>query len=276
MSILEEQALLTTWQAPRFDRTPITEASRGDLDDELVDDFARTVRLRDRQGLGRFEGDELLRRAGVITTDGVPTLAGLLALGTYPQQWFPQFVVRAAAEPKATDAPGARARNQVTLTGPIPRMLDAALEWAEQTFDTTIVSRSDGTVVDVPAYPLVAFRELIANALLHRDLDQWSQGMAVEVRLRHDRLIITNPGGLYGVTVDRLGKNMVTSARNMWLVNICQYLRSPESGGRIIEALATGIPTIAHALELNGLPPAQYSEVSNRFTAMLGPPPDNR
>ncbi|WP_051162768.1 ATP-binding protein [Nocardia brevicatena] len=276
MSTLEEQAFLAARQAPHFDRTPVTEASRSDLDDELVDDFARTVRLRDRHGLGRFSGEELLRRAGVITTGGVPTLAGLLALGTYPQQWFPQFVVRAAAEPGPTDPPGTRARNQVTLTGPIPRMLDAALEWAGQTFDTAIVSRPDGTVVDVPSYPLVAFRELIANALLHRDLDQWSQGMAVEVRLRRDRLIVTNPGGLYGVTVDRLGKDAVTSARNMWLVNICQYLRSPESGSRVIEALATGIPTIAHALKAGGLPPAQYSDMGIRFTAVLRTTADPR
>ncbi|WP_459547533.1 hypothetical protein [Nocardia sp. X0981] len=73
-------------------------------------------------------------------------MAGLLALGTYPQQWFPQYGIRAAAEAGPTDPPGARARNQVTLTGPIPRMLDAALEWAGQTFDTAIVSRPDGTV----------------------------------------------------------------------------------------------------------------------------------
>jgi ATP-dependent DNA helicase RecG len=148
-------------------------------------------------------------------------------------------------------------------------MLDAALDWARQTFDTAIVTQRDGTVIDVPAYPLAAFRELIANALLHRDLDIWSAGMAIEVRLRRDRLVVTNPGGLYGITLDRLGKEAVTSARNMWLVKTCQYLRSPESGGRVIEALATGIPTIAEALDDAGLPPAQYADTGIRFTAVL-------
>ena len=60
------------------------------------------------------------------------------------------------------------------------------------------MSESDGTVHDQPAYPLTAFRELIANALVHRDLDHWSAGRPVEVRLRHDRLVISNPDGLYG------------------------------------------------------------------------------
>jgi ATP-dependent DNA helicase RecG len=269
MSALEEQAFLASRQPPLFDRQPVADATRTDLDDELVDDFARTVRLRDRRGLGRFEGDELLRRAGVITVDGVPTVAGLLALGTYPQEWFPRLVIQAAAEPSPSDPPGRRARNQVTITGPIPRMLDTALEWAEQTFDSAIVTMSDSTVVDIPSYPLVAFRELIANALLHRDLDHWSMGMAIEVRLRRDRLIVSNPGGLYGITVDRLGIDAVTSARNARLVNISQYLRSPDSGGRVIEALATGIPTITQALADARLPPAQYADAGIRFTAVL-------
>ncbi|MCP2321075.1 ATP-dependent DNA helicase RecG [Nocardia amikacinitolerans] len=269
MSAVEEQAFLALRQPSLFDRRPVEGAARSDLDDELIEDFTRNVRSRDRRGLGRFVGDELLKRAGAITSDGTPTVAGLLSLGTHPQQWLPRFVIQAAAEATATDPAGSRVRNQVTITGPIPRMLDAAMEWAEQTFDTAVVTRRDGTVIDVPAYPLVAFRELIANALLHRDLDHWSSGTAVEVRLRRDRLVVTNPGGLHGITLDRLGKDVVTSARNMWLVNICQYLRAPDSGGRVIEALATGIPTIAQSLEEAGLPPACYADGGIRFTAVL-------
>lgn len=43
----------------------------------------------------------------------------------------------------------------------------------------------------------------------------------------------------------------------------------PESGGRVIEALATGIPTIAEALDDAGLPPAHYADTGIRFTAVL-------
>ena len=81
-----------------------------------------------------------------------------------------------------------------------------------------IVNALDGSVHDRYAYPLAAFRELIANAIVHRDLDAWSTGLVIEVRLRRDRLVIGNPGGLYGITVDRLGQDAVTSARNARLV----------------------------------------------------------
>lgn len=77
-------------------------------------------------------------------------------------------------------------------------MLDAALDRARRTFDRSIIENPDGSVSDQLAYPPVAFREIIANALIRRDRDDWSQAFAVEVRLRRDRLVVTRPGGLYG------------------------------------------------------------------------------
>ena len=178
-------------------------------------------------------------------------------------------MIQAAADPFADDPPEIRARDQVTIDGPIPRMLDQAIEWARRAFGTSIVSDPDGSVRDRYDYPLVAFRELIANALIHRDLDAWSTGLAIEVRLRRDRLVIDNPGGLYGITVDRLGRESVTSARNARLVAICQHVYSAETGGRAIEALASGIPIVTEALAEAGLPPAHYIDTGIRFIVLL-------
>lgn len=252
---------------PVFDRAPVPGA---DLDADLVADFLATVRDRDPDGLGRFDDDaELLSRAGITAGDGTPTAAGTLALGVHPQQFFPRYVVNLAADPYLDDPPGVRARNHVVASGPIPLMLDTAVNWARRTFDTLIVGYPDGTVRDEYAYPLRAFRELIANALLHRDLDGWSGGRAVEVRLRRDHLVIINPGGLYGITADLLGHQPATAARNARLVSICQFVRSAESGLRVIEAPGTGIPVVTAELERAGLPPASYSESEIGFTVTL-------
>lgn len=273
LSDLEEQAFLAGRKPPMFDRATVEDATAGDLDEALVASFTASIRRNDPDGRGRFtDRDELLRRSGVLDSSGTPTVAGVLALGVYPQQWFPRFVIQAAAEPQPGAPEGTRARNQLTIDGPIPRMLDAAMEWARRTFDTSIVSTADGSVHDRYAYPLVAFRELIANALIHRDLDDWSAGMAIEVRLRRDRLVITNPGGLYGITVDRLGRDSVTSARNARLVAICQHVYSAETGARAIEALASGIPIITDSLGAAGLPPAHYIDSGIRFTVILSQP----
>jgi ATP-dependent DNA helicase RecG len=273
LSDLEEQAFLSARKPPVFDRAPVEDATSQDLDETLVESFVASIRRNDPEGRGRFtDRSELLRRSGVLHSDGRPTVAGVLALGVYPQQWFPRFVIQAAAEPLPGTSPEVRARNQLTIDGPVPRMLDRAMEWARRTFDTAIVTAPDGSVHDRYAYPLVAFRELIANALIHRDLDGWSTGLAIEVRLRRDRLVIANPGGLYGITVDRLGRDPVTSARNARLVAICQHVYSAETGARAIEALASGIPIITGALAGAGLPPAHYIDSGIRFTVILSQP----
>jgi ATP-dependent DNA helicase RecG len=273
LSHLEEQAFIAARRPPMFDRAAVWGAALADLDERLVDAFVESVRRNEPRGLGRFtDRNELLRRGGVITADDIPTVAGVLALGLQPQQWFPRFVIQAAAERPAGVPESVRAWNQATISGPIPIMLDQAMEWARRTFDTMIVSDPDGSVRDRYAYPLVAFRELIANALIHRDLDAWSSGLAIEVRLRRDRLIIANPGGLYGITADRLGVTPITSARNAQLVAICQHVYSAETGARAVEALASGIPIVTDALREAGLPPARYMDSGIRFTVMLGQP----
>lgn len=270
LSDLEEQAFLAGRKPPMHDRAPVDDATEDDLDPELLEAFITSIRSRDPRGRGRFsDRTELLRRSGVLHTDGRPTVAGILALGLYPQQWFPRFVIQAAAETLPGDSPEARARNQLTIDGPIPRMLDQAMDWARRTFGTAIVSDPDGSVRDRYDYPLVAFRELIANALIHRDLDAWSTGLAIEVRLRRDRLVIDNPGGLYGLTVERLGYESVTSARNARLVAICQHVYSAETGVRAIEALASGIPIVTDSLADAGLPPAHYIDTGIRFIVLL-------
>jgi ATP-dependent DNA helicase RecG len=273
LSAVEEQAFLAARKPPMFDRLPVEDGTESDLDEDLVESFVASIRRNDPQGRGRFtDRSELLRRSGVMHSDGRPTVAGILALGIYPQQWFPRFAIQAAAEPLPGAPPEVRARNQLTIDGPIPRMLDRAMDWARRTFDTAIVTAPDGSVHDRYAYPLVAFRELIANALIHRDLDDWSAGLAIEVRLRRDRLVITNPGGLYGITVDRLGRDAVTSARNARLVAICQHVYSAETGARAIEALASGIPIVTEALAEAGLPPAHYIDSGIKFTVILAQP----
>jgi ATP-dependent DNA helicase RecG len=52
-------------------------------------------------------------------------------------------------------------------------------------------------------------------------------------------------------------------------VNICQHVRSSRTGARVIEALASGIPTINTALDEYDLPPAHYIDSGMRFTVVL-------
>lgn len=63
-------------------------------------------------------------------------------------------------------------------------------------------------------YPPVAIRELVLNALIHRDYSFHTETSPILLRLFSDRLEIENPGGLYGrMTLDLLGR-MSADTRN--------------------------------------------------------------
>lgn len=273
LSELEKTAFLVNRTHPAFDREPVHGSSKEDLDPKLVAAYLRTVRERDPEGLGRYEDDdELLRRAGVLVrVNGNQielTVAGVLTLGQFPQQWFPRWVISAASIPDPAGS-AIRAASHKIMTGPIPTMLSEAMKWARTVFAEVLVTDESGNVRSDREYPLDAIRELVSNALVHRDLAEWSRGYAIELRQYPDRIVLSNPGGLFGIPIDRLGEAGVTSARNAQIVSICQRVVLPDDETRVVEALATGIPTITAALERNGLPPAQYLDQGIGFTAII-------
>ena len=76
------------------------------------------------------------------------------------------------------------------IAGPLPRMLTDAVARVSRAMRTSIRFGDDGHGRNVHEYPLVAVRELIANALVHRDLSEPALSKGIEIRLLRYRLII--------------------------------------------------------------------------------------
>ena len=264
----EEQAFIANRTMPRFDAALVPDAARSDLDDELVSAYVETARASS-SSLMRFGDEEILFRTGVLAGDERrPSLAGLLALGIHPQQHLPNLVIQAHVEPSSDDPPGTRAVDPRRFDGPIPRMLADALAWVRRNTGTRVIFGGDGHGRDQPEYPAEAVRELIANALVHRDLGEHALRQPISIRIERNRLIVSNPGGLYGITRDRLGQEGVTSARNGVLIRICQYVRF-QGEQRVCEALASGIPTVMRALERARMTPPAFFDQGIRFTVSV-------
>ena len=111
-------------------------------------------------------------------------------------------------------------------------------------------------------------RELVANALVHRDLGPHALGDRVHLVLEADRLVLVNPGGLYGLTVEQLGHRVGGSARNQSLYDIVKDVRTVD-GRRIIEGVGTGIVAARQALHAAGMTPPHFLDSGVRFTAMI-------
>lgn len=92
----------------------------------------------------------------------------------------------------------------------------------------------------VEAVPEEAFREAIANALVHR---RWDVAGRIQVSMFEDRIEITSPGGLpQGVSEDEYLYGQISILRNPIIANIFHRLD-------IIESFETGIKRIYEAYE---------------------------
>lgn len=106
--------------------------------------------------------------------------------------------------------------------------------------------------VGIPDYPEPAFREAVANALIHRDYTRLG---AVHVQWHEDRLEVSNPGGFpEGVRVDNI---LVTAPRPRNPLLADAFKRAG-----IVERTGRGVDTIFFEQLRNGRPAPSYGRSS--------------
>lgn len=248
-------------EQPRFDERVVDEASPADLDPSLVRGLLERERLVHARNFALLDDETALCKLRVLKTgeDGClhPTLAGLVALGTYPQEFFPRLCVAFTCYPGTEKgelaADGRRFLDAQTFVGSISAMVQDAM--AAVARNTRVGARVEGAFRrDVFDYPPVALREALVNALMHRDYSDEALGTPVAVDLYADRIEITNPGGLYGcATLRALDSAVIASARNQRLATILES--TPLAGaGFVAENRGTGYQTIVRELAEAGMP----------------------
>jgi ATP-dependent DNA helicase RecG len=193
-----------------------------------------------------------------------PSLGGLLALGRYPQQFFPALGVTFVVYPTPVlGEPGPRGERFLDnrrFDGPIPRLLRPLLDALERHMARRAIVRG-AFREDEWEYPEAAVREALVNALAHRDLSGGARGTPVQVQLFPDRLTILNPGGLFGpVSVDRLGEEGISATRNQVLLKLLEDTVAPGEGRLVCENRGSGIGAMLAALRQAGLPPPSFED----------------
>jgi len=116
---------------------------------------------------------------------------------------------------------------------------------------------------EVPIYPEIALREIIANALIHQDFTISGAGPLIEIF--SDRIEVSNPGTLLpSKATDRLIGTQPES-RNQELANAFRRYR-------ICEERGSGLVKAGLQMELAGLPPIEFFEGPNFFKVTVFSP----
>lgn len=204
----------------------------------------REARFLVQRGVLRNEGDSL-----------VPTYAGLLVFSSVPQQWLPSALILASRFPgtKFSD-------NYIKqeIRGSLPQQLQQVENFLKANLRTTV--RIVGlTHREELEYPFEAVRELLVNAVVHRDYAV--QGDTIHLQLFSDRLEVHSPGGLPGpVNLDNLLKSRF--ARNPVITQLMADLG-------FVERLGYGLDRVVNVMQEMNLPQPVFREEAGSFKVIL-------
>ena len=235
------------------------------FDEKRMNNYLASVKNERRNLAENVSENEILELMGV-TSDGSPTLAGLMTFSKYPQTYFPQLCITAVSLPGtemgSTGTDGERFIDNKRITGAIPDMLDEAVEFVRKNSRTKTIIDDNGKRADKNEYPIKAVREAILNALVHRDYSIHTENVPIRIEMYRDRMEITNSGGLYGkITIDALGK-VHPETRNAALANMLELLN-------ITENRYSGIPTMRMEFLNAGLPVPVFSVRHGEFKVIM-------
>jgi ATP-dependent DNA helicase RecG len=229
------------------------EASMDDLNQTKIDSY-----LEHLQPIPSLSRREVLQRRGCLRQiDGIwrPTYAGILLFGVYPQQWVPSGSILAT---RFTGTSLADEFLKYEMDGTLPEQLRQAEGFIRDHL-RQVVRLVGFAREETPEYPLAAIRELLVNAVAHRDYNL--QGDTIHIYIFADRLEIHSPGGLPGpVNLE----NILTArfSRNPIIVQVLSDLG-------YVERLGYGLNRVVNLLRRQSHRPPHFEEVAGTFRVTL-------
>lgn len=229
-------------------------ASLDDLNWEAAQAYAARL-----GALGRSGAEEaLIKRGCLATTPGGlrPTHAGLLLFGRDPQRTMRGAFILAARFPGENMGDSFQKQE---ITGSLPEMLASVERFLEDHLRRDVSLGRTMARTEQHELPLEAARELIVNAVAHRDYS--IAGDSIRLFLFRDRMEVHSPGGLPGpVTIANIKDERFS--RNPIVVQVLSDLG-------YIERLGYGVDRVIDVMRERNLREPQFQESDGGFRALL-------
>jgi len=232
-------------QAVRWERLPALGTDLQDLDEDEIRQTAqegrthRFHRFRDAESTEGILEDLNLSRGGSLLNSAV------VLFGRIPTRRFSQLRVRLARFSGEHEMEDSRVleQNAVSVIGQVESFLRQHVAISSALTDS--VRRADK-----PAYPWLALREALMNAIVHRDYAAFDGGISISIY--SDRIEFWSSGELPdGMTVRDLKEERISRLRNPDIAHVF-WLRG------FVEAFGTGAARILKQCALAGLPEPEW------------------
>jgi ATP-dependent DNA helicase RecG len=236
----------------QFESRVPPDAGMEDLDLSQIEAYLKVLKRSEE------DWQQTLLARGCLTKEGQtfrPTYAALLLFGRYPQRWLPNATILAARFPGISFSDEFLRQD---ISGTLPQQLRQAEAFIQDNL-RSVVRMVGLTHQDTPEYPYNAVRELLVNAVAHRDYNQ--QGDNIHLYIYSDRLEVHSPGELPGpVNLHNLLK--ARFSRNAVIVQVLSDMG-------FVERLGYGLNRVVTSMRQNGLRAPQFEEAGGAFRVTL-------
>ena len=206
--------------------------------------------------------DVLLQRGCLRNENGElrPTYSALLLFGRHPQRWLPAASILAA---RFSGVAFSDQYIKQDISGTLPEQLRQAELFVRDNL-RSVVRLVGLRHRESLEYPFEAVRELLVNAVAHRDYNL--QGDCIHLNIFSDHLEVTSPGELPGpVTLQNLLE--ARFSRNAVIVQVLADLG-------FVERLGYGLERVVNLMGDNGMQLPRFEEHAGTFrVTLLGEPP---
>lgn len=258
MSFEDRLRLMYSKGSRYYEDEPVADSSIDDIDLDFVATYCKKIGYK-KSALEYIRQN----RAFVVSKGGREEMSGaaILLFGKDPQRFFQRARVRFTRY-EGTEAKVGAEMNVIKdkfFTGKILGMVEQTIAFVRDQIKERTHLGKDGKFVTTPEYPEFAWKELIINAIAHRDYS--IKGTDIQIKMFNDRILVESPGDLPGIV--RLN-NMreIHFSRNP---KIAAFLHDYE----YVQEFGEGIDRMYSEMEKAGLPAPEYRNESFMLNAVI-------
>ncbi len=241
-----------------FEDEPVADSSLEDIDMDFVAAYCKRIGYRKSpEEYIRQNKSLMVMKGGRYEMSG----AAILLFGKDPQQFFPRARVRIIRY-DGIEAKVGTEMNVVkdrTFDGRILELTEASIAFLRDQIKEYTYLGPEGKFVTQPEYPEFVWKELIVNAIAHRDYS--IKGTDIQIKIFDDHFVVESPGNLPGI-VRLHNMRQVHFSRNPKIAALLQEYD-------YVQEFGEGVDRMYQEMEAAGLPEPEYRNVAFMLNATI-------
>jgi ATP-dependent DNA helicase RecG len=242
----------------RFEKTVVNGANKDDFDDVLMQDFLtkseRGFTLKS-PAMWEYFKDRGYLNYNLKEKDYTPTIAGVLLFSKKCNDQLTQSVIK-------TEYREGGNMNGGEINGTILQQPKEAVDFVLNHLKKWTVVKGIERIDNEPDIPEIVIRELVMNAIVHRDYSL--AGNRIYIKVLDDKVEIISPGGLVQpIKIEDIQNfNANSIARNPHIVEAFNTMK-------LVEQRGWGLEKIKDNLQKAGLPLPEFKIDGSNFKVVL-------